>query len=1453
VKNQVLLILCNRRRRQPLHSLRHLSPRSKQESVYSALRIIPPHCVKQSAIRGKDWTLYARKIVASTVLETTVQKQPAESATETRKPAKPASETSEIVPCVHSKLVNENQQKPALGPALLKTAVTFAKSDTQRFKVNLILDNGSQRSFITATCASQLELKPEGTEMIKLAPFGSDSKEIRTVQNTTVTLESIRGSNMPMRMLVVEKISVPIKTRRDQSILSMPHIQGLELAENPDTDYMEIDILIGADYYWTVVGDKVIRPKTTGPVAVATEFGYVLSGPAPAKRENPASTPALITILKCLANHDIEDKIAKSFWDLETIGIKDPATPCETTPSFMDNYRETSLNRDENGQYIASFPWLQNHPALPTNYEITYARTRSMVRKLGPELLSKYNDIIQNQLDRNFISKVPDDDRTSGHYLPHHAVKKESSSSTPIRIVYDASCKQSATKPSLNECLDPGPTLLNDLNAILLRFRTHKIGLSSDIEKAFLHVRLDEKDREMTKFLWLMDPNDPESSFETYHFNVVLFGTVSSPFMLHAAVYTHLETSTLPIAADLKRNIYVDNVLTGCSDSSAALAYYENANAVMQDARFKLRAWSSNDKLIRERAASDNIKEAKTDVHVLGMKWNTESDRLSYVRKTAPTSILPTKREVVRYTSSIFDPLGYLTPTSIQAKSFIQQLWKSGINWDEPISEDLSDTWSAIVQELDQMQNITLSRQFLQDVDPSNCELHVFSDASPIAYGSAVYLKSGKTASLVMAKTRVKPLKDTTIPRMELLAAVTATRLAKHVCDTLSGLFSITKQTMWIDSQIVIHWIKSVKTLPVFVQNRVTEIRNFTGQVKYVPTKDNPADLLTRGISASELKESDLWWSGPSWLSNGNYPSCDLTDDAVLLQATSTENIAITEVNPPQPANHPTGTEACISAVVDIKRFSSYLKLLKVTALVEKFAHIWITRERVNLDELIQVQAEDISAAEKLWIKAAQTDCYRNELEILKHPTGPHAARSKTLINQLRLYLDQSGLIRLNGRLHNADIGMDTKFPYLMPRRHPLTDLVIQQAHVVTLHSGMQSTVTWIRQRFWIPRIREAVNSQIRRCVKCLKIVGKPYQKPESPPLPVHRIREAPPFSITGCDFTGALYVIPQGEGPDRKVYIALYTCAITRAVHLELVPDMTTRTFLNSFRRFCARRSTPSKMISDNAMTFISAATEITKLLNAPEVKAYMTNRRVDWTFNPKRAPWWGGFFERLIGMTKLAIMKTLGKARITFDELLTLVTIIESILNDRPLTYIGDSEPLTPAHLLHGRQITGLPFELTDINELSDPDFGNQAELLGKRAKYLSTLIQNFWHRWSSEYIPALRERHIRAKNGKLENIVIIEHLEYGNDGLARSARIRTKAGFTNRPIARLYPLETAAAALSDNIAQSDSNELVHTNQNNKDQTLNNQRPQRRATAKAREQIKHWADILQNNDQDD
>lgn len=348
----------------------------------------------------------------------------------------------------------------------------------------------------------------------------------------------------------------------------------------------------------------------------------------------------------------------------------------------------------------------------------------------------------------------------------------------------------------------------------------------------------------------------------------------------------------------------------------------------------------------------------------------------------------------------------------------------------------------------------------------------------------------------------------------------------------------------------------------------------------------------------------------------------------------------------------------------------------------------------------------------------------------------------------------------------------------------------------------MKETLTELRSKFWVLRGRNLVKTIIHQCRVCRRHEGRPYGAPRPPPLPVFRVEEAPPFTFTGVDFAGPLYV--KGETGTRKVWICLYTCCVVRAIHLDLVSDQTTPAFLLSFKRFVSRRGLPRQMVSDNGKTFKAAAKAI---------------REVKWIFNVPKAPWWGGVFERLVKCVKRCLRKMIGQAKLSQDELLTALAEVEMVLNSRPLTVVSAEdleEPLTPSHLIIGRRI------LSSSDPCLDPDEFQPAtsDDLTRRARYLNTTINHFWHRWRKEYLVGLREMHSYYKKSSdtprvaVGDVVIIHsddqprsmwklgkvlELLTGRDGEHRAAVLQVagqgrSAKRLQRPVQRLYPLESS-----------------------------------------------------------
>ena len=337
---------------------------------------------------------------------------------------------------------------------------------------------------------------------------------VKSLAVAPIFVHTLNDTKILVTVLIVPKLAAPVRNSVRTHLNQLSYLQHLPLA-HPVTNDENFNITI-ADFYWHFVQDTVVCGD--GPTAVESRLGYLLSGPLPLSQSVSISC-VQISSFSCLT----EDTDYSTFWKMESMGTTTPQKNSDA--EFLRDYLNTKVSKQADGSYALKFSWKRDHLPLPSNYT-NYARcTRSMAYRLAktPKLLRMYNTIIEDQERRGFIEKVTDNlEHTTIHYIPHHPIRKESST-TPIRIMYDCSCRQSSEAPSLNDCLDPGPTFLMDLCAILLRFRQYEFAYSSDIEKAFLHVYLDQLDRDATRFLWLSDPTDVCSPFITYRFRVVLF------------------------------------------------------------------------------------------------------------------------------------------------------------------------------------------------------------------------------------------------------------------------------------------------------------------------------------------------------------------------------------------------------------------------------------------------------------------------------------------------------------------------------------------------------------------------------------------------------------------------------------------------------------------------------------------------------------------------------------------------------------------------------------------------------------------------------------------------------------------------------------------------------------------------------------------------------------------
>ena len=608
------------------------------------------------------------------------------------------------------------------------------------------------------------------------------------------------------------------------------------------------------------------------------------------------------------------------------------------------------------------------------------------------------------------------------------------------------------------------------------------------------------------------------------------------------------------------------------------------------------------------------------------MNWDTKGDEFYFNFEDVivfVNSLPATKRSVLKASAKLFDPIGLLSPVIIGVKILFQMLCKEGVSWDQELEGPLLTKWKLFTRGLETLSQIKVPRYYhIHQHTPVTLQIHGFSDASDRAYAAVIYLRTvynnGMVSTCILtSKTRVAPMKKQTTPRLELLGATILSRLVHNVQKVLP----IQPQVYcWTDSLTVLCWIKNHHQWKQYVQIQVEEICKWVDRDnwRFCPGTENPADIPSRSCTSHELKSSELWWNGPGFLKG----TCDRWPDMPTCHESETAKLEL--VKKPQEIVHSLVSVTNnddqlldLESVLEIKRYSTKVKLLRVTGTVLKFITLLRSNDRTRISQTLN--GTDLNEAEILWIKSIQRSSFPEEYHQLKD------GKSVIYKNQFKLFLNEHKVICCEGHLKNADIPTSTKCPVLLPTKHYFTELVIKGCHKTVHHNGISETLASLREKHWNFRGREAVKKIIRKCVVCRRYEGKAYTGQLIPDLPTERVSADPPFNNTGIDFAGPLY-IHTAEAKESKAYVCIFTCASTRALHLEVTEGLSANTFLLAFRRFCSRRGIPSIILSDNAKTFKHCAKEIMKIIRSEEVHQYLSNKQITCTFIAEKAPWWGG-----------------------------------------------------------------------------------------------------------------------------------------------------------------------------------------------------------------------------------
>lgn len=1275
---------------------------------------------------------------------------------------------------------------PTKRSSVLQMAKAFvAGQEGGDVEVNILFDSGSDRSFVTESLVKKIKPTFVQSEPVSYVSFGNRKANKSVIRG--IYEFDLQGRDRRRRKLVATEMPV-ICANISTACLNSEILEGfnnLELANSySKSEIVTIDILIGLDYYWDFVSATKVM-KINGIVAQETPFGWILSGSCSTDAKATNGFPCQ---LLCL--NDIPESVIRNMWELESIGIVGAGDVVDQNLT-LKRFEKSVKFKDE--RYEVALPWKQSgQNDIVNNEGLATHRLNSLSRKLSkdPELAKQYDEVLCEMENNGVIHEVPKQEYMSlypTYYMPHRPVVRESSASTRIRPVFDGSAP-SYNGLSLNNCLETGPNLIPNLPEMLIRFRRWKVALIADISKAFLQIRVRREDQDVHRFLWNFN-----GTRRIMRFDRVPFGNKSSPFLLNATIRHHLAScSSTKTVRELQDNLYVDDWLSGADSEQEACQMFKEAREIMIKANFSLSKWESNSKEVSDmiyREFEGKHLDSES-VKVLGMKWIPNEDCFSYEVLNVPLDFKVTKRSVLSCIARLFDPLGFLTPFVMWVKILFQELWILGVEWDGDVPPDIENRFNDWLKGVHLLQDWRVPRRYtnltLKQLD--RIEIHGFGDASEKGYGACVYIKAIReghfpTVLLVISKAKVAPIKKITIPRLELIGALLCARLVTFVLKSLQCGDNVS-YTCWTDSTVSLAWIKgNPNKWKPFVSNRVSEIQTLTDPSHWYHCsgKDNPADLVTRGLLAENLIRSDLWLKGPAWLS----------DEVLKQEGKLTKFVTVEEsenLNPENPFVSLASVTRKPESVLEIEQWSNFTKVLRIVG--------WILRFINNASKTKENKKGDLDIIELNKSKLKLLTYVQNQVffQEIKDLEKAGIVSKGSPLAKLTPFIGKDNLLRVKGRLQFSDLSAEEKHPIILPRTH-LTQLLVTFQHKLMKHAGVNTMISTLRNAFWIIGIRRLAKKVKRECVFCQRHDSRACTQQVSP-LPELRVRRASPFAITGLDYAGPLYC---SDYPKGKFYVLLFTCAVVRAIHLELVQSLSLENFMCAFRRFSSRRGQPSYIYSDNASTFKAAKFQLQKEYAhlAPE-----------WRYIAPLAPWWGGWWERLMRPIKSSLKKSIGSKLLDRTELETMLHEIEACLNARPLTFVGDEidsgQPLTPFSFLIGKsshlQPDRQPAYLS--NPVARRDFIGNGSI---RRQLLAT----FWSRWQTDYLrnlPPLSSLKSKEnlKKGTIvllkEDLIprfrwplgIIDKVHYGKDGLVRCVDLQTQKGIKTRPIQRLHNLE-------------------------------------------------------------
>ena len=1271
--------------------------------------------------------------------------------------------------------------------------VQFKAANGKVREGNVLVDSGAGTTVIRKDFAKALGLQGRN-ERIDLAVVGGERVQQKTSRRLKFWISPLdKEEEFTIEAHEIDKTILNVPALDRPWLKSFSHLRDAEFPHKAGP----IDLISGVQYSHLHAEEEVRQGLPFQPVGKRTRLGWHVIGSDSSKGTTQICSISFVQKLNM-----------ERFYEFETLGVQARDCSCPKTVMStedrmaMDSFEASCTN--EANRYVIGLPWKKDPRLLPNNYPLAERRLESLERSLSKneEKAKMYNRAIEEYIENGWARPLTKEESQSNvkpvYYLPHHGVYRPDKPSTPLRVVFDPASQYQGA--SLNSFLCKGPCLIGNLLGVLLRFREDLVGFAGDISKMYLQILLPERDTHVHRFLWrnLQTKKQPTE----YLLSRVTFGDKPSPDMasyVMLKIAKEIESEYPDAAVILRRDRYMDDLIHSCPTPQIAASRMTALDKALAQGSFKIKEWYYSSQPERDEkrdsnpakpvmpedrvgkatpscmappATDINLDGERGQIKTLGIGWNPQTDTVNFTVKDLQISGAFTKRSVLSKISQIYDPLGLASAVTIKARVALQDIWRSKqFDWDDPLPEEIKDLWRNLFEDIEKLKGVKFPRCLKPSITSGPSQLHVFADASISAYGAVAYLlwptPDVPEVRLISAKARVAPLRQSTIPRLELMAALLASRLAKTIYEEFKEKPASVE--LWSDSKVVLHWLRSDSSLmKAFVGVRIAEIQSTWNEEhwRYVPTDLNPADDLSRGLHTEEL--DGRWMKGPAFLKKPKeeWPAEKL--DTPMASDPEMKN-----------AKHkPVGAVVQNQDILKSSTFSSWQRLLRVTAYCMRFlsnakkkARYQASSNEVREGPLVP---EEMDQAERYWIMSAQRD-----LEDWQ-----------TQFSDLAPFVKE-GVVRVGGRLKHAPLTYEEIHPILLPASHPISKLIMREVHTQVSHGGPERTLSESRRKFWITRGRNLAKGVVKNCTICRKLRQPPHSTLMAD-LPPERLKPfSPPFSVTGVDLFGP-FNLKTGRNRTKKAWGALFTCATVRAIHLEIVKDLSTQSFMHALRRFVVHHGWPHTMISDNGKSFVGTEKELKKLVQEGRnrIEEFSVLHRIRWIFTTPLSPHQGGIYESLIKQTKRALKAIVGSHSLSWNEMSTIFAEVECLINSRPLGYPSndpnDPQPLTPNHIILGRATATVP---------QGPY--QETRNLRKRFEFVQMLLNHFWKRFVREYLPTLMRRakwQLKTRQLQVGDVVLL--VDYnaprgkwdlarvtdvfpGPDGVVRNVQVKTSKG--------------------------------------------------------------------------